>query len=222
MGVLIEQLQNSLPVGMYIPEPFFLLYDWIERNGLYKDINGYRYGFLYPESEILSNTNPNEQVGGTSIEFVSGGHNKGEILAWFGKNNSEAITDRLCLFAQAGAEGSMAGFWLDDNNEIKIVVMGSGSGSIAMCILAENAVDFMRLLAIGYSEVCWLEDFPFPPNHNKDYIVKPNEPFQQWVINTFNVSIPKTGVEIVKHPAEMMDNNMEDKFHQWWQKHFQE
>lgn len=41
--------------------------------------------------------------------------------------------------------------------------MGSGSGSLLSCVLADNAVDFLRLLAIGYDEICWDEDFPFLP-----------------------------------------------------------
>lgn len=98
--------------------------------------------------------------------------------------------------------------------------MGGGSGSIAMCIIAENAIDFMRLLAIGYDEICWLENFPFPPNYlDPEFKVKPNEAFQQWVIDTFNVIIPETGAEIVKNPAEMGDAASEDRFNRWYHKH---
>ena len=57
--------------------------------------------------------------------------------------------------------------------------MGSGSGSCLSCILADNTVDFLRLLAIGYDEICWEENFHLLPNENSEnFIVKPNEIFQ--------------------------------------------
>ena len=53
----------------------------------------------------------------------------------------------------------MAAFWLDDAGKQRIVHLGSGSGSTLVCILAEEAIDFLRLLAIGYDEICWSEVF---------------------------------------------------------------
>lgn len=78
----------------------------------------------------------------------------------------------------------------------------------------------MRLLAIGYDEICWDENFPFPPNeHNDDFIVRPNIKFQNWVKETFNVEIPKTALEIVKYPARMDEESSEDEFFNWYQKY---
>ena len=86
------------------------------------------------------------------------------------------------------------------------------------CVLADNAVDFLRLLAIGYDEICWSEEFSSLPNElNPDFNVEPNEAFQEWVRNMFNVEIPKTALEIVKHPAEIGDENSEDEFCRWCQ-----
>lgn len=31
------------------------------------------------------------------------------------------------------------------------------------CVLADDAVDFLRLLAIGYREICWNAEFGAPP-----------------------------------------------------------
>ena len=42
-----EQLRRKLPPGMSIPEPFELLFGWIEDNGLYIDTDGGRLGFLF-------------------------------------------------------------------------------------------------------------------------------------------------------------------------------
>ena len=105
--------------------------------------------------------------------------------------------------------------------KIKIIHMGSGSGSLLSCVLADNAVDFLRLLAIGYDEICWDEDFPFPPNENpdRDMTINPNLKFQNWVKQTFHVEIPKTALEIIKYPACMDDESSEDEFFNWIQKY---
>src|SRR6185436_7534340 len=102
----------------------------------------------------------------------------------------------LCVFAQSGAEGSECALWLSNSGQLKVVHMGSGSGSILSCVLAENFTDFLRLLAIGYDEICWDENFPLPPNENSDdFIVKPNTKFQNWVRESFHVGLPKTALE---------------------------
>ena len=62
----------------------------------------------------------------------------------------------------------------------------------------------MRLLAIGYDEICWSEKFVFPPNElNADFKVEPNVEFQRWASNTFRVEIPNSTLEIMRHQAEI-------------------
>lgn len=215
---LIDQLKKVLPDGMTLPQELILLYEWIEENNLYvENENGHRIGFLYPEKELKENWNDNEREGGTLIEFAAG--EPENLKYWFGGKNDNEIRQRLCVFAQSGREGSESAFWLTENGDLKIVHMGSGSGSILSCVLADSFLDFLRLLAIGYDEICWDENFPFPPNENNDdIIVKPNVKFQSWVKETFNVDIPKTALEIVKNPARMDSENSEDEFFNWYQK----
>ena len=104
-----------------------------------------------------------------------------------------------------------------NDGELKIIHMGSGSGSMLSCVLTDNAVDFLRLLAIGYDEICWDEEYPYPPNEapGNDFYVNPNMEFQKWVMETFGVEIPKTALEIVKYPACMDDESSEDEFFNW-------
>ena len=74
----------------------------------------------------------------------------------------------------------MAAFWLDDDGKQKIVHLGSGSGSTLVCVLADDCVDFLRLLAIGYDEICWNEEFLQPPNTNTgqgELFIHPNIEF---------------------------------------------
>ena len=214
---LTEQLEKVLPKGMALPNELKMLYQWIEENRLFVDNDGYRIGFLYPEKELKDSWTETERDGGTIIDFSAGGVEN--LKYWFGGENEE-IKERLCVFAQSGAEGSECALWLTDNNEIKVVHMGSGSGSVLACVLADNFIDFLRLLAIGYDEICWEVNFPFPPNENNDdIIVKPNIKFQNWVKQTFNVEIPKTALEIVRHPATMDAEDSEDEFYNWYKKY---
>ena len=114
----------------------------------------------------------------------------------------------------------MAAFWLDENGNQKIVHLGSGSGSALVCVLAENTVDFLRLLAIGYEEICWSEDFDEPPPTEREEddptpIVLPNAKFKKWVEDTFDTTVPATASEIVKHPSRMGDDDSDDEFFRW-------
>jgi len=216
---LINQLESVLPKQMIVPKELKLLYQWIEEHNLFIDNkNGDRVGFLYPEKELKESWTETGRDGGTQIEFFAGGTEN--LKYWFGGEYNEELKSRLCIFAQSGAEGSECALWLNDNNELKVVHMGSGSGSILSCVLADNMTDFIRLLAIGYDEICWDENFSNLPNDNDDdFIVKPNIEFQEWVKTTFDVKIPRIALEVVKHPATMDDDNSEDEFFNWYQKY---
>lgn len=216
MGLLYEQLEKVLLPGMTIPEPLRLLYKWIEDNKYYVDRDdGTRFGSLFSEQNMKSTRTDTERYFGTDITFIACG-NSG-LEHWFGHNKKEVL-NRLCVFATTGFDGSMAAFWLDYNNVQKIVHMGSGSGSTLVCVLANNCVDFLRLMAIGYDEICWIEEFTQPPNKNlgeDEEFIHPNIRFQKWISETFNVTIPKTASEIVKFPSKMDDSHSQDIFWQW-------
>jgi hypothetical protein len=113
----------------------------------------------------------------------------------------------------------MGAFWLADDGSQKIVHLGSGSGSTTVCTLAHNAIDFLRLLAIGYDEICWGEDFDAPPNFEAKFVVQPNREYADWVSQTFDTTIPDRASAIVKHPASMLAERSPDPFWQWVRKH---
>lgn len=201
--------------GMSIPEPLALLFAWIEDRGFFIDTDTRRIGFLYPWEKIREEWTETERPGGTIIEFFAEGNVN--MKYWFGHERPEVL-DRLCVFAKTGAEGSMAAFWIDDHGKQRIVHLGSGSGSVLVCVLADDPVDFLRLLAIGYDEICWNEGFSKPPNASGQLYVHPNVEYQDWVKKTFSVDIPKTAAEIIKHPSEMGDENSLDDFCRWVEK----
>lgn len=131
---------------------------------------------------------------------------------------NEDSKDRLRIFARTGGDGSIAAFWLDDFGYQKIVHIGSGSGSMLAYVLGHDPLDFLRLLAIGYDEICWNDDFNISAADSfikNDFRVKPNLKFQNWLVHEFNTSIPNTASEIVKYPAEFGDENSPDSFCSW-------
>lgn len=205
-----------MPAGMQVPQPIQQLYQWIEQRGLFIDnSDDKRIGFLYSDEELQESQTDEGRDGGTAIAFMAEG--SVYLHQWFGAEHDE-IKQRLCVFAQTGGEGSMGAFWLSDADEVKIVHLGSGSGSLLNCVLADNGVDFLRLLAIGYDEICWDEAFDSPPEANTEFIVQPNIEFQNWVKETFHVTIPETALEIVKHSSSMDDKDSKDEFWNWCQK----
>ena len=216
-NILLQQLENALPEGMQIPEELRQLYQWIENNGYYSENEGIRYGYLYPQDKLRESWKEEEREGGTDIAFsVLKNIDREEVLENCYKKHKDEVRRRLLVFAQSGADDSECALWLDDEGHTQIVHIGSGSGSIMTCILVKNALDFLRLLAIGYDEICWYEDYPFPPNSNKDNtFVYPNTQYQEWIQNTFHTTIPKIGLEVVT-PHNMNDEPITDPFLKWF------
>ena len=216
-NILLQQLENALPEGMQIPEELRQLYQWIEDNGYYSENEGIRYGYLYPQDKLRESWKEEEREGGTDIAFsVLKNIDREEVLENYYKKHKDEVRRRLLVFAQSGADGSECALWLDDEGHTQIVHIGSGSGSMMTCILVKNALDFLRLLAIGYDEICWDEDYPLPPNSNKDNtFVYPNTQYQEWVQNTFHTTIPKIGLEVVT-PHNMNDEPITDPFLKWF------
>ena len=216
-NILLQQLENALPEGMQIPEELRKLYQWIENNGYYSENEGIRYGYLYPQDKLRENWKEEEREGGTDIAFsVLKNIDREEVLENYYKKHKDEVRRRLLVFAQSGADGSECALWLDDEGHTQIVHIGSGSGSMMTCILVKNALDFLRLLAIGYDEICWDEDYPLPPNSNKDNtFVYPNTQYQEWVQNTFHTTIPKIGLEVAT-PHNMNDEPITDPFLKWF------
>ena len=216
-NILLQQLENALPEGMQIPEELRKLYQWIEDNGYYMDAKGVRYGWLFPEDKIKESWTDNERIGGTMITFnVDEESYRNELLEIQYKEHLDEVKRRLLVFARSGADGSECALWLDDEGHTQIVHIGSGSGSMMTCILVKNALDFLRLLAIGYDEICWDEHYSLPPNSDKnEMFVHPNTQYQEWVQNTFHTTIPAIGLEVVT-PHSMDDEATDDPFLNWF------
>ena len=197
---------------MTVPDALAKLFQWIESNGFHEDTDNGRIGYLYPIDKLREEWTDTQRPGGTLIEFYA----EQESNLWYVMN--ENTKNRMRVFARTGGDGSVAAFWLDDNGEQQIVHVGSGSGSVLACVLCTDPIDFLRLIAIGYDEICWDEEFSSPPREafrRNDFTVKPNLKYQDWLVQEFKTTIPGTAHEIVKNPSEFGDVNSRDPFCNW-------
>lgn len=131
------------------------------------------------------------------------------IQYWLGFNN---VSDRFGIFG-AGGDGSLYAFWIDDENNQKIVHLGSEGGELY--ILAENFIDFLRLLAIGYDEIGFadlsmaIEEWNTAIGQEKDAGINPK--FRAWVEKEFNVQVPVRGSEIADFNNVAFKNWIEEQ-----------
>ncbi|PVZ87117.1 hypothetical protein C9426_13350 [Serratia sp. S1B] len=125
------------------------------------------------------------------------------------------MTRRLRIIADSGMDGSRLGLWLNEEGKTVFIHLGSGSGSDLACVIAENGIDFMRLLGIGYLSLGDAYDLSQPP-HYSDEENKTNPNFCHWIEKTFNTTIPETAAEIIKHPSHFLsDEPQTDPFCRW-------
>jgi hypothetical protein len=199
-----------------MPAELQATFQWMEENGFVRN-EAIRYAGLYP-------TTVKQLKGLARAHFTAA--DSDFIGPWLG-NDDPSVTRRVAPFIVTGGEGSCAGIWLDDEGRQRFVHMGSGSGSTLACVLANNPVDLLRFLAIGYEETCWPDLFAltaedaYAIEHGKDENVVPYRPpveFRHWVESTFHVTIPKTASEIVPQVADMDALSSLDPFWNWSRK----
>lgn len=187
-------VKAKLPIGMSLPDEFSELFAWLERNGgIGSHPDGRKYAVIEP-------SHLNGQ-GGSSICFEEPYDN--HWLCPVNTNPQESM--RLRPFLRTGGDGSCAAFWLDDQGVQRIVHIGSGSGSIIIGIWVETPLDLLKLLAIGYEELCWEESYgkkPIEASYDADNFSMPAL-FRNWLIEKFDVTIPNTAAEIVNNMSEM-------------------
>jgi hypothetical protein len=132
--------------------------------------------------------------------------------------------NRLAAFCRTGGDGSYAALWLDDDGTTKIVHLGSGSGSTMMGVLATDVVDFLRLLAIGYDELCWPENHNQTPDEVFDRymrddaeFIRPPQPeeLRKWVESNFGVLVPDKASDIIAELPDVADDDSDDPFWLW-------
>jgi hypothetical protein len=215
MTNFLQEIESSLPKGLTLPDPFKAMFAWMDKNGcVHGDRFGGRYASLYPFAEDPE---------GCKLSLISFAPvDQGGAPGWTG--NDPAAGARLAPFIRTGGDGSQAAIWLDDQGRQQFVHLGSGSGSTMLCTLTDNPVDFLRLLAIGYRELCWPEQFDVEPEEvifeelDEDEQYRLPVQFRDWVESTFGVTVPATASEIVRNTADMDAAKSDDPFWIWIKK----
>jgi hypothetical protein len=219
MAQFVSAMLASFPEAIAVPKPLRQYFEWIEALGLDRNFDGDGYKY--------ANTDPATEDSCLAIVPVDPEQGK----AWL-DTDDPAIYSRLAAFCATGGDGSRAALWLDDDNIVQIVHLGSGSGSILVGVMAPNAVDFLRLLAIGYDELCWDEHHALTPEEAcliehpdiDDYdeeeleeVCRPAEPvaLRQWLAETFTVDVPATADAIIPKLPSLGDDHSDDPFWQW-------
>ena len=207
-----DEIAASLPAKITLPIEFRMALDWLEREGCvhtYRN-TGARYAFLFPGEW---------SEGMTMVTFQA--CDPDHVRAW--TRSDAAKEGRLAPIIRTGGDGSYAALWLDDSRQQRIVHMGSGSGSTMMGVLCTRPVDMLRLMAIGYGELCWPDQFNQTPEvvyhatstFAREGDAKPPAAFRAFVAKTFGVTIPSRANEIVKRISEMGDETSDDPFWNW-------
>ena len=207
-----DLVTTSLPEGMALPKAFGQAIDWLEATGY---VFEHTYAALTPPDSSRSIE--------LQFEPVSEGH----VAAWLGTDNP-AFTRRLAPIIRTGGDGSYAALWRANDGTLPVVHMGSGSGSTMMQTLVENPVDMLRLMAIGYSELCWPENFGITPAEEHAALVAAigveNAPvyrapieFRRFVEKTYDVSVPQRAAGITGDATHMGAVAAQDPFQRWLQ-----
>lgn len=206
-----DEMAARTPPPFTLPLEFRTLFDWIDGNGW---IDIHPDGWSEPNQRYATLHDPAAKLGSGVVFRIWGTVGGIHIAApWLG-NERPNTADRLLPFARIGADGTEAAFWIDETGNQRIVILGSGSGSILACVLADEPIDFLRLLGIGYYDVCWADEWTRPPVEEPGWPVL-NEPYRHWLMKTFDVTIPATASEIVSRPAEHGDVDSDDDFINW-------
>ena len=204
-----DEVAASLQAGMVLPDAFRLAFDWMEANGcVATSKSGGRYAVPFPPT--------------LATRYCCAFHPDAasDMMRHWSGNPDPAVAARLSVIMRTGGDGSHAAIWLDDDGRQRFVHLGSGSGSIMVCVLADDPVDMLRLFAIGYDELAWPEEYAMTPDEVREEQGMegepvPIEPFRAFVAKTFNTTIPRTAAEIVQTTAEMLDETSDDPFWLW-------
>ena len=207
-----QNLIAAFPSNMVLPEPLTAFFQWAEEQDLYKNWDDEdTYSYMLIDPSCMDNNSC------MCIEMPVQENTEG----WT-RNDDPVINSRLAIFCRTGGDGSYAGLWQDDTGKLHFVHLGSGSGSIALGIMTSDAVDFLRLLAIGHDELCWVEDHDLTLQEILERELEEDEDFEpsgppealrQWLLERYGAVPPSKPADILGKLREMGDPH--DAFSLW-------
>lgn len=204
-------MEQALPSGLCLAPELGELLDWIEDQSLVStdEESGQRFASPYSEDPWESN-HPT-----VLFEIADPDHAR----LWLGCDDP-AVLNRLAPMVRSGDDGSAIALWRETDSTQAIVHMGSGSGSTMAGVMTRDPVDLIRLLAIGYHELCWPEVYDLTPAeaHEAEGLggefTAPAE-LRRWVTKTFGKTIPQKASAIVEPMGDMDGDPGTDPFLIW-------
>ncbi|GAA3541637.1 hypothetical protein [Nocardioides daeguensis] len=166
---MLTTLSPSLPAGLEVPDELEQAWCWMEDQG-WSIASDHGY-FLAPYA--------GHRVSGAVFGAVFGAV-EGFLDLWLVPGFP---VDRLATIGTIGSDGSAAAIWLDDERALRFVGLGADGEAY---LLADSAVDFLRLVAVGHRELT-ADELGLPPD---DESVAALAPFRSWVEATFDVVVP--------------------------------
>ena len=209
MASFADEVAASLLPRLSLPNEFRSLFEWMDAHGYVRRYrnNGKRCAGLYP---------PEHADEGTSLVTFHA-VDRDYVRGWTRGNEEEAA--RLAPIVRTGGDGSHAALWINNEGKQRFVHLGSGSGSTMLCVLTDSPVDMLRLIAIGYDELSWPENFAGTPEEAREFDEDENYvaplAFRNFVEASFGVKVPETASEIVGSTSSLLDKSSDDPFWRW-------
>ncbi|MFW6599147.1 hypothetical protein ACQBAU_01570 [Propionibacteriaceae bacterium Y2011] len=166
MSQMGDQLRPHLPEGFAVPEELERAWTWMEEQG-WGQTNAHGY-FLTPYAGEL-------QLG---IVFTPDATLEGLV------ESDTPGADQLVAIAEIAGDGSTGALWRNDAGAVRFVGLGSEGEYF---LLADSAVEFLQLIAIGYRDLSTYV-LGLPPED--DEAVEGHAAFREWVTETFGVEVP--------------------------------
>ena len=184
MSRLTDLLTPRLPEGFTVPEPLDRAWSWMEQQGWVVDgPNGY-FVTPYPGARQLGVVfSPQETLDG-----------------WF--EPGDPGFDQLVPLAQVSGDGSIGAAWVD-GDQVRFVALGSDGATF---LLADSAVDFLRLIAIGHLE---LNAWDLGEEPEDDEAVEAHSAFRAWVEAELNTDVPPVWTAAAPDPFEAWVGRMQ-------------
>jgi hypothetical protein len=210
-----DQMLAAFPPRIKVPEELVAYFRWLDEQDLYRnfDGDGFRHALVDPSQKQSC-------IGVLPPDA--------EYAKLWTQSDDPEVYERLAKFCRTGGDGSYAALWLDNDGQVQIVHLGSGSGSVMLGVMVKNPVDFLRLLAIGYGELCWPEhhartpDDIFAEEYEDQFgddtgmeFPAPPMALRNWLGSRFDVAVPEVASEIIGVIPSMDDQHSDDPFWLW-------
>lgn len=166
MSRMLTLLTPHLPAGLDVPDELESAWLWMEAQGWGRDLDSGFFLTPYAGDRVL----------GPVFCVLDG-----VVGDWV---ESEEAASRLAPIGSVGGDGSAAALWRDEEGRVRVVGMGAEGQAF---VLADSAVDFLRLVAVGHAEFTTYE-LGLPPDDEEP--VAALAPFRAWVEQTFDVVVP--------------------------------